>query len=294
MSAFFMLVILFFNTANAFDSCRLSSETSTEKAIVKWVYDGDTLLVTDLNGQEKRKIRIIGIDTPEVKHHQKKAQLYGAQAREELRALLKGHSTGDTSANSSNNNYQIFLEFDKEKYDRYKRILAHVYLANGISISEWLLQRGFAKTLIIPPNVKHAECYKNAERHAQQQKLKLWKLKSNHVKTPQELKSRSKGYVRLKGKITRIKKQKKTLVLVLDSKGKRSIQLRIRKKNLRYFKALDPDKLVAQEVIVSGILKNKKGKRTINLNHSLQLELVTAVKTSNEPIGTTIKWSTEK
>jgi len=228
------------------------------------------------------KIRIIGIDTPEVKHHQQKAQVYGAKAREELRALLK------------DDNYQIFLEFDKEKHDRYKRILAHAYLANGTSISEWLLQRGFARTLIIPPNVKHVNCYKNAERQAQLQKLRLWKLKSNQIKSASDLKSRSKGYVRLKGKIAHIKKQKKTLVLELEGKRKKPIQLRIRKKNLRYFKAFDPDKLVAQEVIVSGILKNKKGKRTITLNHSSQLERVTAIKTNDKRIAPTIKWSREK
>ncbi len=281
-SAFLWLAFIGFSSVYAADSCQLVAESKVEKAIVKWVYDGDTLLVTDRNGKNKRKIRVIGIDTPEVKHHQQKAQLYGAKAREELRVLLKDE------------NYQIFLEFDKEKYDRYKRILAHVYLANGKSISEWLLQRGFAKTLIIPPNVKHAECYKNAERQAQQQKLRLWKLKSNHVKTPQELKSRSKGYVRLKGKIAHIIKQKKTLVLELESNSKKPIQLRIRKKNLRYFKGIDPDRLIAQEVIVSGILKNKKGKRTITLNHSSQLERVLATKTGNKPIATTIKWSTEK
>ena len=281
-SAFLWLAFIGFSSVYATDSCQLVTESKAEKAIVKWVYDGDTLLITDRNGKNKRKIRVIGIDTPEVKHHQQKAQLYGAKAREELRVLLKDV------------NYQIFLEFDKEKYDRYKRILAHVYLANGKSISEWLLQRGFAKTLIIPPNVKHAECYKNAERQAQQQKLRLWKLKSNHVKTPQELKSRSKGYVRLKGKIAHIIKQKKTLVLELESNRKKPIQLRIRKKNLRYFKGINPDRLIAQEVIVSGILKNKKGKRTITLNHSSQLERLSAIKMGNKPIAPTIKWSTEK
>ena len=281
-SAFLWLAFIGFSPVYAANSCQLVSKLTTEKAIVKWVYDGDTLLVTNTKGENKRKIRVIGIDTPEVKHHQQKAQLYGAKAREELRVLLKDV------------NYQIFLEFDKEKYDRYKRILAHVYLANGKSISEWLLHRGYAKTLIIPPNVKHAECYKNAEHQAQQQKLRLWKLKRNHVTTPQELKSRRKGYVRLKGKIAHIKKQKKTLVLELESNRNKPIQLRIKKKNLRYFKGIDPDRLVAQEVIVSGILKNKKGKRTITLSHSSQIERVSAIKTGNKPNAPTIKWSTEK
>ena len=286
-SAFFVLMFFGFSSVYASNSCQLTTKSNVEKAIVKWVYDGDTVLVTDLNGKNKRKIRIIGIDTPEVKHHQQKAQLYGAKAREHLRALLKGDSSNSISSNS----YQIFLEFDKEKYDRYKRLLAHVYLANGINISEWLLQQGFAKTLIIPPNVKHVTCYKNAERKAQQQKLRLWKLKDNRVKVVQDLRARSKGYVRLKGKISRIKKHKKSVVLELESNIKRPIQLKIRKKNLRYFKAIEPDKLVAKEVVVSGVLKNKKGKRTITLNHSSQLELVSAIKTNNEPVAPTIKWS---
>ena len=280
-----MLVIIGFNSVYAKDSCELVKGIGVEKAIVKWVYDGDTLLVTDAKGDNKRKIRIIGIDTPEVKHHQQKTQLYGAKAREELRVLLKEV------------NYQIFLEFDKEKHDRYKRILAHVTLANGRSISEWLLQRGFAKTLIIPPNVKYADCYKNAERQAQQQKLKLWNLKSNHIRTLEELKSNAKGYVRLKGKIAKYKKQKKTIVLELGKQNKKPIQLSIRKKNLRYFKGLDPAKLVGQEVIVSGILKNKKRKRTITLNHLSQIEQLSAKKVSdlsNQNIAPTIKWSTEK
>ncbi|MGK0270617.1 MAG: micrococcal nuclease [Cocleimonas sp.] len=286
-SAFFVLVFIGHSSIVNASSCQLVQQSKVEKATVKWVYDGDTLLVTDANGNNKRKIRIIGIDTPEVKHHQQKAQQYGAKAREELRVLLKDA------------NYQIFLEFDKEKYDRYKRQLAHVTLTDGTNISEWLLQRGFAKTLIIPPNVKYANCYKASERQAQQQKIRLWELKTNRIKTIDELKSKTKGYVRLKGKVTKFKKQKKTIVFEFESKNKKPIQIRIKKKNLRYFKGLDPDKLVDQEMIVSGILKSKKGKRTITLSHSSQLERLSAIKTNNlksnvnKHISSTVKWSTK-
>ena len=69
--------------------------------------------------------------------------------------------------------------------------------------------------------------------------------------------------------------------------------MRINKKHLNYFKGVQPEELVNQEVIVSGILKNKKGKRTIYLNHSIQLERVTAIKKSNNSKVPTIKWSTE-
>ena len=274
-----MLGLIVISSTYASDSCQLTPNSNAEKAIVKWVYDGDTLLVTDPDGKDKRKIRVIGIDTPEVKHHQQKAQLYGAKAREELRVLLKESS------------YQIILEFDKEKFDRYKRLLAHVYLENGTNISEWLLKQGFAKTLIIPPNVKHVKCYKNAERKAQQQKIRLWSLKGNQVKVARDLTSRAKSYVRLKGKITHIYKHKKSFVLELESNSKNPVYLKIRKKNLRYFKAIDFDKWLNKEVIISGILKYKKGKRSISLNHSSQIELMQILRGGEKASVSAIKWS---
>ena len=281
-----MLVISVSSSLHAKQSCHLSPASTFEKAKVKWVYDGDTLLITDSEGSSdksnERKIRIIGIDTPEVKHHQQKAQAYGAKAREELRALLKQH------------NYQVILEFDKEKRDRYGRELAYTYLASGESISEWLLQRGYAKTLIIPPNVKYADCFKKAEKHAQQNKLRLWKLKSNQVKQVSDLSSRTKGYIRLKGIVSRVKKRKKTITLEINSEFKKPIQIRIKKKSLDYFKEIDTDKLVSKEIIVTGMLKKKKGKRTIHLYHPSQLELSDVQHEQKRKTVPTIKWSLEK
>jgi len=282
MGAFFILLLFLPSILFAQQSCALSPKSSVEYAKVKWVYDGDTLLVTDQKGNNKRKIRIIGIDTPEVKHHQQKAQLFGSKAREELRALLKKH------------NYQIILEFDKDKRDRYDRELAYTYLKNGDSISEWLLIRGYAKTLIIPPNVRHADCFKKAEKIAQAKKLRLWKLKNNQIKTVKELKNKTKGYIRLKAKIRRIKESKKTIILEVESRFKKPLQLRIKKKHLNYFKSIKLDKLVNQEVLVTGRLKKKKGKRTINLYHSSQLVIFSAHNEPKNVIVPSIKWSLEK
>ena len=205
--------------------------------------------------------------------------MYGAKAREELRVLLK------------QNNYQIFLEFDKDKHDRYGRKLAYTYLKSGYSISEWLLIRGFAKTLIIPPNIKYAACFKQAERYAQKNKLRLWKHKRNKVRLLSDIKSKTKGYIRLKGKISRVKQRKKTIILELKGKFKKPIQIKIKKKNLKYFKGLTLNQLESKVVIVTGILKNKKGKRTIRLNHSYQLEVLSVQDEQKEKIVPTIKWS---
>jgi len=114
------------------------------------------------------------------------------------------------------------------------------------------------------------------------------------VKAASDLKSKTKGYIRLKGKVTRIKKRKKTIILELESNFKKPIQLRIKKKNLDYFQTFDIDTLISKEVIVSGILKKKKGKRTIQLKHSSQLEISSVEDEQKRKVVPTIKWSLEK
>jgi len=255
LSAFFVLLLHALQPYPALaDNCTSHALSAPEHAIVKWVYDGDTLLLTD-----KRKIRIIGIDTPEVKHHQQKAQAYGAKAREALRELLKKY------------NYQIELRYSKEKLDKYSRILAHVYLPDSTNISSWMLTNGYARTMSIPPNIQLADCYKQAEETAQNQSLRLWRLKKHQIKTAKSLPQSTRGYIRLKGKIKSIKRHKKSLVMELESNTKRHIQIKIKKRNLRYFESLDPDKLWSKTIVVSGILKKKYGKRTIYLNYPTQL-----------------------
>ena len=284
--AFFAFVCLIFLSSSftSAKNCTSDSLSSPVKAKVKWVYDGDSLLLTD-----KRKIRIIGIDTPETKHHRQKAQAYGAKAREALRALL----------NKFNN--QIMLRYGKERFDKYSRTLAHVYLPDGTNISNWLLARGFAKTLAFPPNVKLADCYKQSERVAQTQELRLWRYKGNQIKVANSLPRRISGYVRLIGTVSKIKHYKKSLVIELDSKSKRPILVRIKKRNLRYFTKIDPDKLWNKTILVTGILRNKKGKRTLYLTHSSQLDVIKESVKNSLPVlnekrkaSAKIKWSSQQ
>lgn len=274
MSAFFMS--FFYSQALAKNICDLPAGTSLEKATVKWVYDGDTLLLKD-----ERKIRIIGIDTPETHHHKQKAEAYGAKAREALRELLKKFD------------YQISLQYDQQSQDKYSRTLAHVFLPDGTNISSWLLRKGFAKTLVIPPNVKFAECYKQAEKVARKESRNIWRLESHQLQSVTTLGSKSKGFVRLEGKIKSVKKSKKQIVMEFESESKRPIQIKIRKNNLHYFETINLNNLIDKRIIVSGMLKNKHGNRVVQINHPSQLEIL-SIKHSTKKIEPTIKWSSEK
>lgn len=76
---FYLITLL---TLNLF-SCSVP-ETPKEEFAVKRIVDGDTFWIDD--GSKKGvKIRIIGIDTPEIEHEDKPGEFYG----EEAKAFLK-------------------------------------------------------------------------------------------------------------------------------------------------------------------------------------------------------------
>src|SRR5688572_18099377 len=77
------------------------------------VIDGDTIEI-EQDGKPV-KVRLIGVDTPETVHPSKPVEEYGREASKFTTNLLKGES--------------VFLEFDKDKADRYGRLLAYVYRA---------------------------------------------------------------------------------------------------------------------------------------------------------------------
>ncbi|MCG0239167.1 MAG: thermonuclease family protein [Firmicutes bacterium] len=127
-------------------------------AVVERVVDGDTLEV-QLDGQTER-VRMIGVDTPEV-HGQ--VEPYGPEASAFTKKVLAPGT-------------RVWLELDVETRDRYGRLLAYVWLADGRLFNEVLLREGYAQLLTIPPNVKYVERLTAAEREAREAGRGLWAL----------------------------------------------------------------------------------------------------------------------
>ncbi|MEW6047303.1 MAG: thermonuclease family protein, partial [Bacillota bacterium] len=111
-------------------------------ATVVRVVDGDTLVVR-LDGREET-VRLIGADTPETVHPTVGLEPGGPEASAYTKALLPPGT-------------RVSLELDVEQRDRYGRLLAYVYLADGRMINAELLRAGWAQLLTIPPNVRHVE-----------------------------------------------------------------------------------------------------------------------------------------
>jgi endonuclease YncB( thermonuclease family) len=115
----------------------IAKNTSAESwYTVKWVNDGDTIVLT--NG---KRVRYIGINAPEIDHDNHRAQPFGYESRSYNKGVVLKR--------------KIRLEFDRERLDRYGRLLAYLFLPDGTFLNEALLQKGYAYFLFKKPNLKY-------------------------------------------------------------------------------------------------------------------------------------------
>lgn len=153
---FFILLLLF-----SFFSEAGFSQSTTSLLLVTKVSDGDTFWVTHPSGK-KEKIRLIGINTPEARNTGRtEVEYFGKEASAYAKQLLL--------------NKQVRLEFDVQKYDRYKRTLAYVYLPSGTMVNALLVKEGYARAATYPPNVRYQETFQNLEKEARRAKRGLWR-----------------------------------------------------------------------------------------------------------------------
>lgn len=126
------------------------------------VVDGDTIVV--LIDKQETTIRLIGVDTPESvasEDYFKENSEEGKTASLWLKDLLKNKS--------------VFLEYDVGKTDNYGRVLAYVYLEDGVSmINRILLQNGLAKLMTIQPNIKYESLFIQDQTRAKEEKKGFW------------------------------------------------------------------------------------------------------------------------
>ncbi|WP_314989084.1 thermonuclease family protein [uncultured Campylobacter sp.] len=111
------------------------------------VSDGDTITV--LQGKQQIKVRLFGIDAPEIK------QPYGKKSKQFLANLIAGE----------------VVEVDENGKDRYKRTIGTIYL-NGADINAQMVENGYAWAYR-----KFSKKYTAQESKAKSQKLGLWRDK---------------------------------------------------------------------------------------------------------------------
>ena len=160
---------------------------------VSYIHDGDTLWLND-----GTKIRIIGLNTPELQRGDKPGEPLAEQARDALRKRA-GSKVG--------------LEYDEERKDHYGRVLAHVYSESQENLAAQLIAEGFAHAVTFPPNVKHRRCYQAAEKIAHAAGAGVW---AHRYFDPVAAKEVNRGgFMRVKGCVKSTRNRDKTTYLKL-------------------------------------------------------------------------------
>lgn len=122
-------------------------------AVVRYVHDGDTLFLED-----GRKVRLLGINTPEIGED---AECWGDQAASELRGLLPEGST-------------VWVLEDVEPLDQYGRSLLFVFLPDGTNVNVEMVRVGAAEIEQYSPNWLYTDELHDAEDAAYADRVGLW------------------------------------------------------------------------------------------------------------------------
>lgn len=134
---------------------KTSTTNSNEYRIVKRVVDGDTFVMED-----GEKIRLIGINAPEVGHNGEPEMPFGEEAKKYLKEKITGQ--------------KVRLEFDVDEKDVHGRTLAYAYLEDGTFINEDLVRNGWARAKSYPPNTSKQDILFDAQEEAKKEKRNIW------------------------------------------------------------------------------------------------------------------------
>ncbi|QAS54752.1 thermonuclease family protein [Halobacillus litoralis] len=147
-------------------------ENDALEATVLKIIDGDTLNIkidnfpTDSMHQDhlyeklankNLTLRLIAVDAPE---STKEKQRYGVVATDFVKEIVKDNP--------------IFVELDPNAdFDKYGRLLGHVYTEEGENLQSLLLTAGLARTAYLFDDYKYLNDYKKAESQAKSKELNI-------------------------------------------------------------------------------------------------------------------------
>ena len=203
-SAFFVC-LLFIGLVQAEGKCLFDKQAGSYETVqLDYVVDGDTVWLKD-----GRKVRILGINTPEVEHEDKPGEPYGDEAKSAAKSFLQGEK-------------QLIMQTSSVKTDNYGRTLGHLFRADGRSLSEYLLSRGLAFQIFNESPNSYTDCFVAAEQQARENNIGVWRL--NPVK---QVKSDAlvSGFIIIQGKIVNISHARKSPFVWLETDGRAVLRI---------------------------------------------------------------------
>lgn len=138
------------------------AEGKTSQVRVTAVVDGDTIRVETLGGRQLGRVRLLGIDAPEVAHPPEPAECYAADATGLLERLSPVGSTVELVTDTAQPN--------RDRYDRLLRYVDH----DDVDVARELLASGAARRYEADQALAREEPYSAATDDAQGAERGLW------------------------------------------------------------------------------------------------------------------------
>ena len=126
-----------------------------QAALVVRVVDGDTLVLAG-----GIKVRVLGIDAPEMERDGQPADFLAHKAKAALTELTL--------------NRTVSLSYDRLRYDHYGRLLAYLFLPDQTLVNAELVRRGLARVYFIAPNLLYQKDLLAAQQEAIEAQRGVW------------------------------------------------------------------------------------------------------------------------
>ena len=218
------------------------------------VADGDTVTVR-LPGGAERRVRLIGVDAPEMD-----------DGREEiaLRAFLSRRFAVHYLYRR-----KVRLTYDFPEVDEHGRVLAYVWMEEGTLFNDFIIRQGFASAFLKYPFRKdYQERFRSAEAEARAKERGFWRPDEAAVISVSEVRARIGEKVSVRFRCAEISKEHSNLYL-RPAGG--AVEALIPRDRLAVFPGISG--CLGKEIIVSGFLEVYRGRTQVMLFFPRQLRL---------------------
>ena len=225
-----------------------------DRVRVRHVHDGDSLVLED-----GRRLRVIGINAPELGREGDSHEPFAIAARDALRRQL--FQSGQV----------VGLRYGVQRQDHYGRTLAHVFATDGTNLGAALLRQGLAMAIIIPPDLWGLDCYPAAEREARAAGRGLWAHPDFQPRESRGLGLREEGFRLVRGRVVRVGRSQGARWINLEG----AVALRVSQDSLVHFDQ-PLEALVGRRIEVRGWFQLQRNELRATLHHPAALEILDA------------------
>jgi micrococcal nuclease len=241
-----------------------ASEYHQEAGVVWAVYDGDTIKVRFKSGLQK-KVRLIGIDAPEIDDEREEVQFRGYMAKRFVFFHLYRE--------------EVKLSYDWQLEDEYGRLLAYVWTKEGL-FNDFILREGFASAFLKFPFKKdYQKRFQESEELAREKRRGFWRTGNFPQLHPQEARDYLGQLISVRFQCTSLETKRQFLFL---NSSQKMFSALIPEKSLSLFP--DWKNFLHRNLIVTGFLEEYRSQPQIMVFLPSQVKIINIEKTERAEV----------